>query len=121
MCIDRINELIKSKGFKKSYVCEKLGLAHSYLNDVERGKNKISDERLEIIAEMLDTSADYLAGKTDDPKRYGRSKEYTEEEKELLGRIAALSEDNKEWLIKTLDLIEGLTNTKTLKKEKDGK
>lgn len=121
MCIDRINELIKSKGFKKSYVCEKLGLSKVYLNNVERGKCGISDARLEKVAEMLDTSVDYLMGKTEDPARYKKPKEYTEEEKELLGRIAALSEDNKEWLIKTLDLIEGLTNTKTRKKEKDGK
>lgn len=62
---NKINALIKLKGIKKSYICEKLGVGSTYLADVERGKNRLTDERLETIAALLGTSVDYLTDKTD--------------------------------------------------------
>lgn len=58
--INKINALIKSKGLKKSYICEQLGLQKTFLSNVERGNCGISDERLEKIAEILGTTVAYL-------------------------------------------------------------
>ena len=102
MCnFNKINALIKLKGIKKSYICEKLGVGSTYLADVERGKNRLTDERLETIAALLGTSVDYLTDKTDDPK-------IPEEklEREIIERIAALPEEKMEWLLEALDRLE---------------
>lgn len=63
--LDKIKSLAKAKGWSLSYLCKQLGLASSYFTDVRNGKNTISDTRLEVIAELLDTTAEYLKGKTD--------------------------------------------------------
>lgn len=111
MCnFNKINALIKLKGIKKSYICEQLGVGSTYLADVERGKNKLTDERLETIAALLGTTVDYLTDKTDNPERGEESSEETEYDEldlELFKRIEALPDDMKGWLLDTLDRLEG--------------
>lgn len=63
----KIRDLCKKKGIKQGYLCDQLGLGRTYLNDIDRGKNTMSDERIHKIAKMLDTSAAYLTDETDDP------------------------------------------------------
>ena len=63
--IDKIKALAKEKGVKQNYICAQLGLQYSYLNDVEKGKNKLTEERLRIIADILGTTPEYLKDETD--------------------------------------------------------
>lgn len=84
--IDKIFELAKERGVKKSYICEKLGLKRSYLNDVKNKKTRISDSRLKIIANILNTTPEYLKGEGD-----------RENEVEKLG------DENKQDLLKSAD------------------
>lgn len=63
--IDRIRSLLKERGQKSKWLCEKLGVAESYLSDVKRGKNTLTNDRLAIIADILDTTPEYLRGETD--------------------------------------------------------
>jgi transcriptional regulator with XRE-family HTH domain len=49
------------------FVCNQLGVKGSYLSDVANGKNTMSEDRIRIIAEILDTSYEYLTDQTDDP------------------------------------------------------
>ena len=63
--INKIKTLAKSKGITLSFICEKLNLHRSYLNIVERNKTDISIDRLEIIADILDTTVEYLRDETD--------------------------------------------------------
>ena len=63
--LDRIKELSKKKGWSLSFLSSKLGLAASYFTDVKNGKTKISDDRLITIADILDTTPEYLKGETD--------------------------------------------------------
>lgn len=63
----KIRGLCKQKGIKQSFLCEQLGLGRTYFNDVDRGKNTMSDERIHKIAKMLNTSYAYLTDETDDP------------------------------------------------------
>lgn len=66
---NRIKELAKEKGLKTKWICSQLGLAESYLSDVSRGKNSITDARLQVIADLLDTTPEYLKGETDEKEK----------------------------------------------------
>lgn len=65
--IDRIKSLAKEKGIKMKFLTDSLGLNASYLSNVKSGKTQIGRDRLEILAGILGTTADYLAGDTNYP------------------------------------------------------
>ncbi len=65
--INRIIELAKARGLKQTYLCSQLGLERSWLQNVKRHNSIISDERLIQLADILDTTVEYLKGETDDP------------------------------------------------------
>jgi transcriptional regulator with XRE-family HTH domain len=68
MCnIDKIKTLAREKGVKIKYICSQLGLAETYLSNVKNGKDRMTRERLERIAEILETTVAYLTDETDDP------------------------------------------------------
>lgn len=64
--IDRIKELAKEKGIKIKFICSQLGLAETYLSNVKNGKDRMTDERLQKIADILDTTVEYLTGESDE-------------------------------------------------------
>lgn len=70
--VDKIKSLAEKKGIKISFLCDRLGLTRGYFNDVKRGKNKISSERIAKIANLLDTSYEYLTDETDNPERVAK-------------------------------------------------
>ena len=59
--------IAKEKGIKIGFLCEQVGMKDTYLADVARGKNRMTDDRLAKIAEILGTSVAYLNDETDDP------------------------------------------------------
>lgn len=63
--LDIIKNLSKEKGWSLSFLASKLGLTASYFTDVKNGKTKISDDRLAAIADLLNTTPEYLKGETD--------------------------------------------------------
>ena len=65
--VAKIKELAKSKGISVTYICEQFGTGRGYLNDVARGKNSMSEERVYKVAQILGTSFEYLMDITDDP------------------------------------------------------
>lgn len=64
---DRMNILIKKSGKTKLFLCGQLGKGKTYLRDAEKQNTNISGETLAILAKELNTSPEYLTGKTDDP------------------------------------------------------
>lgn len=64
---DRIRTLAKAQGVSIRYLCELIGKPKGFLIDVERKKNSIDENELTIIAARLETTVDYLTGKTDEP------------------------------------------------------
>ena len=65
--VNKIKSKAKEKGIKIGFLCEQVGMKDTYLADVARGKNRMTDERLAKIAEILGTSTAYLSDETDDP------------------------------------------------------
>lgn len=63
--IDKIKEVAKEKGIKLTYLCKQVNQGPWYFNDVSKGKTKISDDDLQIIADILNVSVEYLLGNTD--------------------------------------------------------
>lgn len=64
---NRIRTLAKAQGVSIRYLCELIGKPKGFLIDVERKKNSIDENELTIIAARLETTVDYLTGKTDEP------------------------------------------------------
>lgn len=64
---DRFKERCVHKGVKVGYIESRLGVYHGFFNNVRSGKNSISDQLIAQVAVLLDTTVDYLTGKTDDP------------------------------------------------------
>jgi transcriptional regulator with XRE-family HTH domain len=65
--VDRITNLAKSKGITQSFISSKLGVHRNWLSCVKRDNVRISEERLQIISDILGTTVAYLKGETDDP------------------------------------------------------
>ena len=63
--IDKIREVTKEKGWSMSYLCEQMGVARVFFNDIKKSSRPIPSDRLNQIAAILDVSVDYLLGKTD--------------------------------------------------------
>ena len=72
--MSRLLELRKQKGFKQIKMQMLTGIDQSDYSKIETGKRNMSFEQCKRIALALDTSMDYLAGLTDDPKPYPRSR-----------------------------------------------
>lgn len=67
--IYRVKKLAKERGRSIAYLCQKMGVARVYFNDIEKSGREIPIEKLGIISEALDTSIDYLLGKTDEKEK----------------------------------------------------
>lgn len=60
--VSRIRTISKEKGISMSFLCSKMGVARVYFNDVEKQNRAIPHDKLEIIADVLNVSVDYLLG-----------------------------------------------------------
>lgn len=98
--IDRIKELAKEKGVSLAFICSKLGLQRGYFVDVSHGRTSISEERLDIIADILGTTTDYLHGKTDKKEKPDEIAGLSENEIELLNLFRQLSSQEQGLFLK---------------------
>lgn len=106
--IDRIKTLIKEKGMKQKHICAQLGLSETYLSNIKNGKDRMTCERLKKIAEMLDTTTEYLTGHTDDPsprEPKPPKAELSDDQQELLQRLLSLSGDEQKRAFDMLKLL----------------
>ena len=71
--MDRLRQLRKLRGYTQVKMQMLTGIDQSDYSKLENGKRYYTFEQLRRIAVALDTSMDYLAGLTDDPKPYPRS------------------------------------------------
>lgn len=66
---DRLEERIKATGKKKVYLCEKLQRAPTYLRDAKKQNTNIKGVDLQILADELNTTAEYLTGESDEKEK----------------------------------------------------
>lgn len=63
----RARQLEKTRGLTRKYIASRCKITRQYLNEVLTGKLP-SDTLLVVLATTLGTNADYLTGKSDDPR-----------------------------------------------------
>ena len=63
---DRLEERIRATGKKKVYLCEKLNKCPTYLRDAKKQNTNIKGVDLQILADELDTTPEYLSGESDE-------------------------------------------------------
>ena len=68
-----MKRLCKERGFSQVKMQMLTGIDQSDYSKIETGKRNMTFEQCRRIALALDTSMDYLAGLTDDPRPYPRS------------------------------------------------
>ena len=73
MTLDRLKELRKARGYTQIKMQMLTGIDQSDYSKLESGRRWFTFEQCRRIALALDTSMDYLAGLTDDPKPYPRN------------------------------------------------
>lgn len=71
--MDRLRKLRKEKGYTQIKMQLLTGIDQSDYSKIEKGKRYYTFEQCKRIALALDTSMDYLAGLTDNPKPYSRN------------------------------------------------
>ena len=64
----RISELRKDYGETQAALAEQIGIKKNQVSEIERGNRTTSAERIALICEHYQVSADYLLGLTDDPE-----------------------------------------------------
>lgn len=70
----RLREIRKSKNQNQESLGLILGVKKSQISEMERGSTSTTLEKLSLICEYYNVSADYLLGLTDEPKPYKRKK-----------------------------------------------
>ena len=64
---ERIRSLREAMRLRQSDLAYRCDISVSYLSEIERGNRNPGADVLAALAEALDTSTDYLVGRTDDP------------------------------------------------------
>ena len=72
--MSRLKELRKAKGYTQVKMQMLTGIDQSDYSKLENGVRNLTFEQCRSIALVLETSMDYLAGLTDDPVPYPRTK-----------------------------------------------
>ena len=70
----RLREIRKGKGQNQETLGLVLGVRKSQVSEMERGSTSTTLEKLSLICQHYNVSADYLLGLTDDPKPHKRKK-----------------------------------------------
>jgi transcriptional regulator with XRE-family HTH domain len=65
MILDRLIELRKRKKWSLQYTADQLGIAKSTYAGYESGYRRPSLEAIKLIADLFETSVDYLIGRVD--------------------------------------------------------
>ena len=100
--IDKIKSLAKEKGVSITFLCQSIGQGAYYFNDVKRRGGTIPEDRLNAIADILNTTPDYLTGKTDKKEKPATPQVDVDE---LIHIVKRLSLDKKLELLKRFEEI----------------
>ena len=71
----RLYDLRKTTGLSQEKAAEILGVTHTQISDMEKGKTGTTLDKLLILCDYYKVSSDYLLGITDDPAWRGPADE----------------------------------------------
>lgn len=66
--LDNLFFIIKEKGLSASKVSDDTGISTGNISDWKKGRSMPTAAKLDILANYLDCSVDYLLGRTDNPE-----------------------------------------------------
>lgn len=105
----KLRNMAKAKGIKLSFLCEQFGLHRSYINNIERGKATMSDDRVQTIANILGTTYEYLTDQTDDPAPKPESTEKDmgkiEKAPSIKSNASIIEDDNNVYMIPVFESV----------------
>lgn len=61
----RLKQLRKERGMSGIEIAKRLGITPQYYYDIEKGERRLTTEIASKLADILETTVDYLIGKTD--------------------------------------------------------
>ncbi len=102
--IERLKQLREAKNLTQLRLAMELNVSQETISGYEIGKAVPPAEMLVKLADTLDTSVDYILGRTD-IKSMLRASELTEQEAEILTILRKQPEDKRVFVF---DLIKGL-------------
>ena len=104
---EKLKSLIKEQGVSQTFICSRLNKHRSFLLDVYNHRSSLKPEQIEVIAEILHTTSEYL---TDQTEEKGIKKETASNDdliNALVAKIMSLPDEDKE---KALSYIDYLSN-----------
>lgn len=99
---NRLRFARERKGLQQKFVASRLGIHNSTLSKMEKGYHEPDAEKLRIFSELYDVSPEWIL--------YGEMvssdhKQLTEQEMKILALYNSLSDEGKEWLVKSISLM----------------
>ena len=63
---EKLKSLIKEQGVSQTFICSRLNKHRSFLLDVYNHRSSLKPEQIEVIAEILHTTSEYLTDQTEE-------------------------------------------------------
>ena len=98
----RLRELRKSNNVSQQKLSKYLNFGYTAIANYESGRNQPSLDTVKKIAQYFGVTVDYLIGVSDYPRR---ENDITDKEAELLGIFRKINEDEKDALLKIVNLM----------------
>lgn len=105
--LEKLKSLIKENGVKQVAICRLLNKNAAFMNDLWNGKTSMKPDEVNIVAEYLHTTPEYL---TDQTEEKGIKKETASNDdliNALVAKIMSLPDEDKE---KALSYVDYLSN-----------
>ena len=99
---DKIESLIEEKGVKKTHLTDKINKSRYFFNNLKAGKTRITDNEIEVWADLLDTTPEYLTDKTDKKEKPST---YSAEHKIIISKLEKLSPEKLQEASNYLDFL----------------
>jgi transcriptional regulator with XRE-family HTH domain len=98
----RISLRLWQLGVKQKAIAEALGYSSGFISDVVNGKKELGWEDTAKVADVLNTTVDYILGRREDPEPYLEKEPapfYAHEESD---ELATLADEQPDWLRRQL-------------------
>lgn len=102
---DRLEELRKEKGITATFLCNAVNRSRYYLKDCKAKDVAIPQETINIWADILGTTADYLTDKTDKKEKPTEYDGLSEKQKVIMDFVMSVPDDKAEMILRVMKSI----------------